>query len=496
LEAVLEMRGIKKSFHGIEVLKGVDFHVEKGEVHALCGENGAGKSTLMKIIAGVYQKDGGTIHFDGKELEGLTPGSVRDLGISVIHQELNLLEDLTVAQNLFFGREPKNRYGFMDEKRMKEAAVQLLSQLEYIDPAVKVKTLGVAKKQIIEIAKALSYDTRLIIMDEPTAVLTNRETELLFDFIASLKQKGVSIIFISHRLNEIRTICDRVTVLRDGHFCATKSLSEVSDKEIVQLMVGREIGDMSPKSVDETAPVVLKAEGLSCRSVVKNVSFSLRKGEILGIAGLIGAGRTELAEIIFGIRRADSGTIQIHGKQVVIKSPMEAVARKIGFATEDRKKSGLMLTRSIRENVNIVKHLLTRGNLIRQADEHRELMLYADKFNLKYNSPEIPVIHLSGGNQQKIVLAKWMASDAEIFILDEPTRGVDVGARKEIYEQINALTDAGKSVIVISSDLPEILGLCQRIVVMREGAVAGELSSSAATEEAVMMLATGVAKAV
>lgn len=497
MENILEMKCISKSFHGVRVLKDVDFSVKKGEVHALCGENGAGKSTLMKILAGVHKRDNGTIVFKGRELGNISTLEAQPLGISMIYQELNLLNDLTVAQNIFLRREKTGSFGLINEKEMIRQAGKLLEELEDIDPAVKVKNLGIAQKQIVEVAKALSFNADLIIMDEPTAVLTSKETEILFNLIRRLKEKGVSVVYISHRLPEIRTICDRVTVLRDGNLVDTRPISEVTEKDIAKMMVGREIEEIYVKDTcSANSEEILKVENLNYRDILKNISFSLKNGEILGISGLIGAGRTELAEVLFGLRKPYTGNIYFKGKKISINSPSEALRHKIGFATEDRKYNGLLLERSVKENINLVKHLKAKGFFISKKNEKNDVDEITELFKIKYSSMDNEVINLSGGNQQKIVLGKWVNSDTELFILDEPTRGVDVGARKEIYTLINNLAESGKSIVVISSDITEILSICQRIIIMFQGRIVGELNCSEATEEKIMIHATGIMKGV
>lgn len=490
---LLEMRGISKSFYGVEVLHHVDFSIEKGQVIALCGENGAGKSTLMKILAGIYQADEGEILFEGEKLERLTPLQCIERGIAMIHQEMNLVEDLTIAQNVFLGREPRNVWGMLDFPRMNQDAKRYIEQLgECLDPRTKVRDLKVAQKQVVEIAKAVSMDCKLMIMDEPTAVLTDKETRVLFKLVGQLSESGIGIVYISHRLKEIKEICHKVTILRDGGFIASKWVAKISEQEIANLMVGREISQSTAGDFQGTdQDIVLEVRHVS-DNLLQDVSFQVRRGEILGFSGLVGAGRTELMEFIFGIRKTARGELWINGQQVSIKSPSHAIRHGIGFATEDRKKTGIIGIRSISENINYVylmkyvKALLSKGHMRRNNQAMME------KLNIACNSPEQEIRNLSGGNQQKVILAKWLLADSEILILDEPTRGIDVGAREEIYRIIYDMAGEGKTILVVSSDLTEILKICQRIVVMYEGRITGELTGEERTEHNIMSLAADV----
>jgi ABC-type sugar transport system ATPase subunit len=484
------MKKIHKSFFGVEVLHGVDFDVRKGECIAICGENGAGKSTLMKILTGIHNKFLGEIIYKGENIQHLSPLEIQHKGISMIHQELNLLDEMTVAQNIYLCREPKKNR-LIDFKKMNKDAKQLLERLEEIDPKAKVKDLGIAKKQIVEIAKSLSYNADLIIMDEPTAVLTINETKMLFQLIRQLKKNGVAVVYISHRLKEIKEICDRVTILRDGTYITTKDIEEVSEKDIAELMVGREIEEVNQKEYSGSGNIALSVQHVS-DDFLKDVSFELKEGEILGISGLVGAGRTELAEYIFGIRKAKKGEISVYGEHVSIKSPIDAIKYRIGFATEDRKGSGLFLDRSIRDNTNIVSMLKSKNIFNNRRKEEILAKNMIDVFRVKCQSTVQKIKNLSGGNQQKIVLSKWIAVSSKILILDEPTRGVDIGARKEIYDIINRLAEEGKSVIVISSDLTEVLAISQRVLVMHQGEIRGEIVGDEINEENIMILATGI----
>lgn len=493
MEDILQMKNICKSFNTVKVLKDVQFSVKRGECHAICGENGAGKSTLMKILCGVHEKDSGEITFKGQSLENMNTRQTQEIGISMIYQELNLIEDLTVAQNIFLQREPKTKFGLIDEKKMSEMALEAMKKLEPINPNAKIKNLSIAEKQIVEVAKAISFNSDLIIMDEPTAVLTNKETDMLYDLIRTLKKQGVAVVYISHRLREIKEICDRITILRDGEYISTCNVADVSEHDIAKMMVGRDIQEtVASDGPSDDAPIALEMKNITVDNVLDNVSLSLKKGEILGISGLVGAGRTELAEVLFGIRHMNSGEIYINGQKVKINSPSDALKHKLAFATEDRKKSALVLMRSIRENMILEKHLISKGLLADKKGEKQATIDIGKSVNLKYSSTELPASKLSGGNQQKIVFGKWILSDADIYIFDEPTRGVDVGARKEIYTLLEELAKQGKAVIVISSDIPEILALSNRILVMHQGSVSGILKSSEATEEKIMMLATGI----
>ncbi len=490
----LRMQEIRKSFSGVEVLHGVDFSVERGEVMGLCGENGAGKSTLMKILAGIHQQDAGTVVVKGTPVPpGANPREMQALGVSMIHQELNLLDELTVAQNIFLCREPRRRSGLVDFRRMNEAAAAQLQKLgERIDPRRKVRELKIAQKQMVEIAKATSFDVGILILDEPTSVLTGKETKILFDLIAALSARGISMVYISHRLKEIGEVCHRVTVLRDGNLVATKKVSEVTPRDLATLMVGREVKDT--RSADfsgDASAVCLEARNLS-DGLLKNVSFQVRRGEILGFAGLVGAGRTEVMETLFGIRKAGSGAVLVDGKPVVIRSPIDAIRLGLGFVTEDRKATGLVLCRDIRENTNFVRWLKTSGffkGRRRTANASRRMI---DRLRIACNGPDQLVSSLSGGNQQKVALAKWLMGGAKVLVMDEPTRGVDVGARQEIYGIIRELAAEGVGVVLVSSDLPEVLSICQRVLVMHEGRITGELAASEMTEAKIMYCATDV----
>jgi ribose transport system ATP-binding protein len=492
-ETILKMQGIQKHFSGVHALKGVDFELKAGEVHALMGENGAGKSTLIKVLCGIHKRDGGTIEYLGKEVSYDNIGQSQDAGISVIHQELNMMNDLTVAQNMFIGREFMNK-GFINDKAMEAEAQRQFDKMGVkIDPSVKLGDLTVGKQQMVEITKAISRDCKLLVLDEPTAALTLPEVEELFKIMGELKEKGIGMIYISHRMDEITRISDRVTVMRDGEYVGTVNTAETTRDDIVKMMVGRVImGDQKAHSnVAPDAPVILEVKNLNAGKEVRNVSFNLHKGEILGFAGLMGAGRTEVARALYGADRKQTGEIFINGKKVKIETPAQAVRNGICYLSEDRKRFGLMLQKSIVENSAIASvDGYVRGGLIddgkmRDASEHYNKLL-----RTKTPSMDQLLKNLSGGNQQKVIIARWLMRDADIFIFDEPTRGIDVGAKSEIYNLMDELVKQGKSIIMISSELPEVLRMSDRIVVMCEGRKTGELSIEEATQENIMQLAT------
>lgn len=491
---ILEMKGIVKSFGPVKALKGVDFDLRAGEVHALMGENGAGKSTLMKVLTGIYGANEGTIHYNGKQVEYSKPKEAMDDGIVIVHQELNMMNHLTVAQNIFIGREEINQGLFINDNAGNKKAKELFKLLKLdINPQEKVGNLTVGKQQMVEIAKALSMDAKIIVFDEPTAALTESEINELFAIIDDLRAKGVGIIYISHRMDEIARITDRVTVMRDGEYVGTVNTKETTKDEIIAMMVGRTIYE-DPKAVSavpEGAPVVLEVEHLNSGSHVKDVSFVLHKGEILGFSGLMGAGRTEVARLLFGADKKDSGTIKINGKEVDIKNPQDAIKEGIGYLSEDRKRYGCIVDMTIANNTvmtNLDKYikggLIDDGEIVKVSDE------FVKQLRTKTPSSKQLVRNLSGGNQQKVVIAKWLEQNSNILIFDEPTRGIDVGAKSEIYSLMNELVAQGKSIIMISSELTEILRMSDRIVVMCEGRKTGELDISQATQERILALAT------
>ena len=492
-EMILEMRGICKSFPGVHALTDVHFDVRRGEVHALMGENGAGKSTLMKVLSGIYRKDAGTILFEGKEVEFHSPREALEAGIAIVHQELNLIGHLTVAQNLFIGREPVRGVMIRDNDMNAEAR-KLFARLGMdIDPKARMSSLTVAKQQMCEIAKAVSHNAKLIIFDEPTAALTEAEIEQLFALIRELRAGGCGLVYISHRMDEIKEITDRVTIMRDGRYIDTLITADSTKEEIISGMVGRVIYE-DPKTESRCpsdAPVVLKVERLNAGKLVRDVSFELRKGQILGFAGLVGAGRTETLRALFGADPKQGGEIWIDGIKTEIRSPKDAVKAGISYLSEDRKRYGLMLQKGVAENTTMatLKQFL-KGVFILKRKEKDAAEQYIGSLTIKTPGADEPVMNLSGGNQQKVVMAKWLLRDSSILIFDEPTRGIDVGAKQEIYELMNRLTEEGKSIIMISSELVEILRMSDRIIVMNEGRITGELDISDATQEKIMALAT------
>lgn len=494
-DVILQAKDIDKSFPGVHALKNVSFELDKGEVHALLGENGAGKSTLMKILTGIYTKDSGSIIFEGKEVEFTGPKDAQQKGISIVHQELNLINHLTVAQNIYIGREMMNS-SLINDKKMNEDAAKLFKLLSIdIDPAETMGNLTVGKQQMCEIAKAISREAKVIIFDEPTAALTDAEIEKLFIIIRDLKSKGMGIIYITHRMDEIKVITDRLTVMRDGEYVGTKISDHCTKQDIINMMVGRVIYE-EPKqksNVPDNAPVVLEVKNLNAGKMVKNISFKVRKGEIVGFAGLMGAGRTETVRAIFGADRLDSGEIFINGKKVTINNPMDAVKYGIGYLSEDRKRYGIILDKTISENTTMAAlENFTKGLFI----DHKKEMEITQKYvnDLKTKTPGISafVKNLSGGNQQKVVIAKWLVRNCDILIFDEPTKGIDVGAKSEIYHLMNELAASGKSIIMISSELPEVLRMSDRIIIMSEGRKTGELRIEEASQEKIMNAATTI----
>ncbi|RFU61805.1 sugar ABC transporter ATP-binding protein [Peribacillus glennii] len=494
-ELLLRMEGISKAFPGVQALSNVDFELNKGEVHALLGENGAGKSTLMKVLTGIHSKDSGSILYQGKEIDVPDTRTAQNLGISIIHQELNLAPDLTVAQNIFIGREPKKMFDlFLDEKKLNDRAKNLFETLNIkLNPKDKVGNLSVAMQQMVEIAKALSFNSKILIMDEPTAALTDTEIDSLFTMIRKLRSDGVGIIYISHRMEELKRITDRVTVMRDGTYIGTVNTQEATIDQIISMMVGRQIyQNQRPEIKNRNSEKVLEVKNLNRGNVIKNVSFDLHKGEILGFAGLMGAGRTEVARAIFGADMRDSGEIIINGKPARIKSPTDAVQHGIGYLSEDRKQYGVMLEMDVKANITIatMKDYLKLGSLNNpKINDQSSAMVKS----LRIKTPSINqlVKNLSGGNQQKVVIAKWLTRDSDILIFDEPTRGIDIGAKDEIYNLLNELAAQGKSIIMISSELPEVLRMSHRVIVMCEGRITGELiNDENISQESIMTLAT------
>lgn len=491
---LLEMKGIDKSFSEVKVLQQAQFSLESGELHALMGENGAGKSTLMKILNGIYMRDGGTVKVKGVEQSLSSPSAALQLGIVMIHQELNLIPHLTVMENIFLGRE--FTFGptkLIDWRKMKRESTRFLSQLGLaIEPDTIVGELSVGQQQMVEIAKALSMNTEILVLDEPTAALTDKEIDALFDVIASLKKRGVGMIYISHRMEEIFRMCDRITVMRDGRYVGTERVQETNMDQIVKMMVGREIKDRFPKVDIKFGEEKLKVEGLSQKGILHDISFSVRAGEIVGLAGLMGAGRTELAKALFGVSKVDRGTISVGGKPITLRKPIDAIHAGIALVTEDRKDEGLLLPMSVSDNLSMT-NLTTVSNLgfLSGAKEKQLSDKMMKQLLIKASSGAQPVGSLSGGNQQKVVIGKWLATNPQVFILDEPTRGVDIGAKKEIYDLMNKLASEGVAILMISSELPEVLGMSDRILVMHEGKISGHFTQKEATQENIMMCATG-----
>lgn len=493
-DVVLSMRDIDKRFAGVHALKQVDFELREGEIHALVGENGAGKSTLVKALTGIFPKDSGEIHYMGKLFNPQGPKEALDAGIAIVHQELNMMEHLTVAQNIFIGRESTKRTSWiLDEKSQNQRAAELFKRLNVdIDPTELVRNLTVGRQQMVEIAKAVSHNLKVLVLDEPTAALTDREIEDLFAIMRDLASKGVGMVYISHRLDEIGVITDRVTVLRDGEYVGTRATKDLSKEEMINMMVGRVIYE-KPKeksSVPKDAPVVLKVENLNAGRLVQDVSFELRRGEILGFAGLMGAGRTETMRALYGADKS-SGDIWVNGQKVTINNPIDAVKRGIGYLSEDRKRFGLAVNLSVEENVVMASlEELSPHAFINRKEFDKVAETYVDKLTIRTPSIDQIVNNLSGGNQQKVVIAKWLIKNSSILIFDEPTRGIDVGAKSEIYHLMNELVAEGKSIIMISSELNEVLRMSDRVAVMCEGKLTGFLDIEEATQEKVMHLAT------
>ena len=492
-DIILTMKGIDKSFPGVHALDHVDLEIRKGEVLALMGENGAGKSTLMKVLTGIYTKDSGTITYEGKEVEFHSAKEAQDNGVVIVHQELNMVNHLTVAQNIFIGREFKKGFG-IDDRKMNEEARKLFDRLNIdIDPTETMGNLTVGKQQMCEIAKAISHDAKVIIFDEPSAALTETEIEDLFKIIRDLREKQLGIVYISHRMDEIKVITDRVTVMRDGTYVGTLITKDCTKDDIINMMVGRVIYE-DPKTenmVQKDAPVVLKVEHLNAGKMVQDVSFELHKGEILGFSGLMGAGRTETARAIFGADPKESGDIYVNGKKVTINNPQDAVKVGIGYLSEDRKRYGVAVQKTVAENTTLANlEDFCSGLFIDKKKEKTAAQKQVDALATKTPSVDQLVVNLSGGNQQKVVIAKWLTKDCDILIFDEPTRGIDVGAKNEIYKLMNKLAESGKAIIMISSEMTEILRMSDRIVIMCEGKITGEVDISEATQEHIMNLAT------
>jgi len=494
MTALIAVKNLSKSFPGVKALQDVQFDLQAGEVHALMGENGAGKSTLMKILAGVYTRDEGEMLLDGVPVEITSPAHAQALAIGIIHQELYLMSHLTAAQNIFLGREPKGSMGlFLDEDKLNRDTQVLFDRMHLdMPPETRIGDLTVARQQMVEIAKALSFKSRVLIMDEPTAALNNAEIEELFRIIRQLREEGVGIVYISHKMDEIQRIADRITVMRDGRYINTVA-AQTPMAEIIAMMVGRKL-EHAEKHIPDTSAneVLLDVRGLSRGRAIRDVNFTVRRGEILGFAGLMGAGRTEVARAVFGADTIDSGEVRVHGKVIALKSPRDAVQAGIGYLSEDRKHFGLATGMDVESNITLpsLRRWLKWGVFLNRSAIHTVGQEMVDKLRIKTPSLTQVARLLSGGNQQKVVIAKWLVQDCEVLIFDEPTRGIDVGAKSEIYKLVNDLAAQGKAIIVISSELPEVLHLSHRILVMCEGRITGDVSALDATQESLMALAT------
>ena len=490
VSTLLEMQGITKRFPGVVALDGVNFGLEKGEVHVLLGENGAGKSTLIKMLSGAYQPDEGEILLDGEPVSISSATDAQERGISTIYQEFNLVPQLTVAENIFLGRQPR-RFGIVDRRKMQEEARKLLERMKVlVDPSALISNLGVAQRQMVEIAKALSLNARILIMDEPTASLSGQEVERLFEIVRGLKEEEVGVIFISHHLEEVAEIGDQVTVLRDGKM-VDRVPASTDHREFVRMMVGRSIEDQFPRRQSEVGEVLLEVKNLSREGILEDVSFEVRAGEVVGMAGIVGAGRTELARAIFGADPIDSGEVWVRGERMRLGEPREAKDRNMGFVTEDRQGQGVVPPLSVAENLGLASlEQNVRAGLVDRGEQRKRAGKMVEDLNIRTPGLEQEVRYLSGGNQQKVVIGKWLLAGSQVLIMDEPTRGIDVGAKVEIYELMNELTENRAGILMISSDLPEILGMSDRILVMSSGRITGELLADEANGENVMELAT------
>ena len=495
-EYILEMIDVSKSFPGVQALKNVSFRLRPGTVHALMGENGAGKSTLMKCLIGLYQMNSGKILLRGKEVTIKDPSEAAKNGIAMIHQELSTVNERSVAENLYLGRQPTRGKIFVNHKAMYKQAANLLKELGIpIDPYEKMGNLTVAKMQMVEIAKAISYNSDVVIMDEPTSALTTREVEQLFEMIANLKAKGVAIIYISHKMEEIFQISDEITVFRDGMMVGSDYAKNLDIHTLIRMMVGRNLDEMYPKVECEISDVVMRVENLSAGSAFSDVSFDLRRGEILGFAGLMGAGRTELMETLFGLRKKTGGRIFINDKEVHIKSPADATAHGLAMITEDRRRTGIIPVSSVRDNIVVanLKKYVTKLRLINKRKMQSDTNEYVKKLQIKTSSNDVRVQDLSGGNQQKVLVARWLLTNPDILLVDEPTRGIDVGAKAEIHTLITQMAADGKAIIMVSSEMPEVLGMSDRVLVMHEGRMTGIIDRKEATQERIMQYATNTA---
>ncbi|SFB12188.1 ribose transport system ATP-binding protein [Lentibacillus halodurans] len=491
----VEMKGINKSFSGNQVLKNVNFSINQGEVHALVGENGAGKSTLIKILTGIHKRDQGAIKLNGEEVYFSHPKEAEQQGIMVIHQELNIIPHLTVTENMFIGKNlTYGKTGVLNTKTMRKQCEANLQKLgvSNIHPDDIAGDLSVGKQQMIEIARAISTNAELIVMDEPTAALTDREIESLFDVVESLRKQGVAVIYISHRMEEIFRICDQITVLRDGEYIGTENITDVDFEAIVKMMVGRELGERFPEREHTAGEVIFEVKDLARKGLFQDINFSVKEGEILGVAGLMGAGRSEMVETIFGYARKQNGRLYLNGQELTVKHPSDAIKAGIGFITEDRKSKGLLTDFSIGDNISLTNmKSISKNGVISAKKEHRLIAELMDRLKVKATGAAQEAKALSGGNQQKVVIAKWLGIKPKLLILDEPTRGVDVGAKKEIYSIMNELTKNGVAIIMVSSELPEILGVSDRIMVIHEGKIATILNRDEADQEKIMTAAAG-----
>lgn len=493
MQPLLQLQGITKSFPGVKALSGAALNVYPGKVMALVGENGAGKSTMMKVLTGIYRKDAGSIHFLGQEVDFSGPKASQEAGIGIIHQELNLIPQLTIAENIFLGREFTNRFGRIDWNKMYAEADKLLKRLNLrYDSRRMVGDLSIGDQQMVEIAKVLSFESKVIIMDEPTDALTDTETASLFSVIKELQSQGCGIVYISHRLKEIFEICDDITVFRDGQFIGERPVSDLEEDTLIEMMVGRKLEDQYPRSNKVPGEVRLKVQNLSGPGV-ERVSFTVRKGEILGVAGLMGAGRTELMKILYGALPRTGGNVTLDGRDVVTRKPQDGLANGIVYISEDRKRDGLVLGMSVKENMSLtaLRYFSHVGGRLKHAEEQLTVADFIRLFNVKTPSMEQPIGLLSGGNQQKVAIARGLMTRPNVLILDEPTRGVDVGAKKEIYQLINQFKEEGLSIILVSSEMPEVLGMSDRIIVMHEGRLSGDFPIEQATQEALMAAAVG-----
>ena len=490
MSVLLEMRGIRKSFYGNEVLHSVDLTLEAGTVLALMGENGAGKSTMMNILVGIHKRDGGTIRIDGQEVNIESPHDAQKLGIAMIHQELSSVVEMSVAENIYLGREPVKN-GFIDYRKMYKDTEELLKNLNInLNPKTKMGKLRVADQQLVEIAKAVSQNARILIMDEPTSSITDREVENLYGIIRDLKMRKTGIIYISHKMEEVYTITDQITVLRDGASIATWNTKEATNDMVVKAMVGRELTEQYPKRKVEIGDTILELKNFTQEGVFENISFKLRRGEILGLVGLVGAGRTETMQSLFGITKPDSGEVYLKGQKVEFKKPVDAIKNGLAYVTEDRKGEGLVLPMSIAHNITLPSMKeLSRKIFIKQKEEKDRVGKEITDLKVKTTSPNLAVKNLSGGNQQKVVLAKWMLKNPDVIIFDEPTRGIDVGAKAEIYKLMNEFVAEGKAIIMISSELPEAMGMSDRILVLSNHKMSGELSKNEFNQKSLMKLA-------